>query len=105
MSRAKELAGLFPSHDCAAWLGHSEKIAGEFYRQVTSAHFERATAQQTQACSALHKALRSSAKSRGTASSDEARETMQVANNKALGGAPVKGRLGGKGLEPLTSSV
>lgn len=42
-SRATELADLFPSHVCAAWLGHTEKIADGFYRQVTDAHFQRAT--------------------------------------------------------------
>jgi len=42
-TRATELADLFPSHVCAAWLGHSEKIADEHYRQVTDEHFARAT--------------------------------------------------------------
>ncbi len=42
VSRATELADEFPSHVCAAWLGHSEKIADAFYRQTTDAHFERA---------------------------------------------------------------
>ena len=43
VSRATELADHFPSHVCAAWLGHSEKVADEFYRQVTDEHFLRAT--------------------------------------------------------------
>jgi len=43
-TRATELADRFPSHVCAAWLGHTEAIADEFYRQVTDEHFERATA-------------------------------------------------------------
>lgn len=41
-SRATELADQFPSHVCAAWLGHTEKIADAFYRQVTDDHFARA---------------------------------------------------------------
>ena len=41
-SRATELADFFPSHVCAAWLGHTEKIADAFYRQVTDEHFTRA---------------------------------------------------------------
>ena len=43
-SRATELADLFPSHVCAAWLGHTEKIAEAFYRQVTQEHLAKALA-------------------------------------------------------------
>jgi integrase len=43
-TRATELADLFPSHVSAAWLGHTEAIADEFYRQVTDEHFHRAMA-------------------------------------------------------------
>jgi integrase len=41
-SRATELADAFPSHVCAAWLGHTEAVANEFYRMVTDEHFRRA---------------------------------------------------------------
>ncbi len=41
-SRATELADQFPSHVCAAWLGHTERIAEAFYRQVTDEHLARA---------------------------------------------------------------
>ncbi len=41
-SRATELADSFPSHVCAAWLGHSESIADAHYRTVTDEHFRRA---------------------------------------------------------------
>ncbi|MEX1230753.1 MAG: phage integrase SAM-like domain-containing protein [Planctomycetaceae bacterium] len=41
-SRATELADQFPSHVCAAWLGHTEAIADRHYRQVTDEHFEQA---------------------------------------------------------------
>ncbi len=43
-TRATELADCFPSHVCAAWLGHTEAVANEFYRQITDEHFERASA-------------------------------------------------------------
>ncbi len=43
-SRATELVEEFPSHVCAAWLGHSEKIADAHYRQVNEQHFARAVA-------------------------------------------------------------
>ena len=39
-TRATELADRFPSHVCAAWLGHSEAIADEFYRSVTDVHMD-----------------------------------------------------------------
>ena len=43
-TRATELADQFPSHVCAAWLGHTETVADAFYRQVTDEHFARARA-------------------------------------------------------------
>ncbi len=43
-SRATELADKYPSHVCAAWLGHTEGVADEYYRTVTDEHFERASA-------------------------------------------------------------
>jgi integrase len=48
-SRATELADEFPSHVCTAWLGHTEDVANEFYRQVTDTHFAKAvkTGRQT----------------------------------------------------------
>lgn len=48
-SRATELADIYPSHVCAAWLGHTERIADTFYRQVTDEHFRRATAGRSEA--------------------------------------------------------
>lgn len=56
-SRATELADLFPSHICAEWLGHCERVANEHYRQTTPEHFEKAIAPTE--CSALHVALQS----------------------------------------------
>src|SRR6478735_9268741 len=41
-SRATELAAEHPGHVAAAWLGHSNKIADDHYRQVTDADFDRA---------------------------------------------------------------
>lgn len=42
-TRATELADEFPGHVVSSWLGHSEDIAKEHYRQVTDDHFARAT--------------------------------------------------------------
>jgi len=46
-TRATELADRFPSHVCASWLGHTERIADQFYRSVTDDHFLRATTEGT----------------------------------------------------------
>jgi integrase len=46
-TRATELADVFPSHVCAAWLGHTAAIADANYRQVTPEHIARATAEAT----------------------------------------------------------
>lgn len=42
-SCATELVNKFPSYVAAAWLGHSEAIADEHYRQVTEEHYRKAT--------------------------------------------------------------
>ncbi len=47
-TRATELADRFPSHVCSSWLGHSERIADQFYRSVTDEHFKKATQNPTQ---------------------------------------------------------
>ncbi len=39
---ATELTEEFPAHVVNNWLGHSERIANEHYRQTTREHFERA---------------------------------------------------------------
>lgn len=41
-SRATELRNEFPEHVCTAWLGHSAKVASEFYLRVRDEDFERA---------------------------------------------------------------
>ncbi len=42
-SRATELAGEFPPHVAAEWLGHSTLVAQKHYWQVTDLDFERAS--------------------------------------------------------------
>ena len=41
-SLATELAGEFPGHVAAAWMGHSTKVASNHYWQVTDADFAKA---------------------------------------------------------------
>ncbi len=38
-----ELDEMFPSHVVNEWLGHSERVADEHYRQVTPEHWEKAS--------------------------------------------------------------
>jgi len=42
-SCSTDLADEFPSKVCAEWLGHTVQVADKHYRQVTEAHFEKAT--------------------------------------------------------------
>lgn len=46
-SRATELAHQFPGYVAAEWLGHSEEIADEHYRQVLDSDFARAISEPT----------------------------------------------------------
>ncbi len=41
-TRATELLDDYPAHVVNDWLGHSERVANEHYRQTTQDHFERA---------------------------------------------------------------
>lgn len=95
-SRATELVDRYPSHVCAAWLGHTEAVADEFYRQVTDDHFAAATKAHQNA----HQPPPASG-----------RQTPPAKTKAASGGSwrpsaanDVEG-MGDKGLEPLTSRV
>jgi integrase len=46
-SRATELVEHFPGHVAAEWLGHTEAVANEHYRQTTADHYKRAAAMPT----------------------------------------------------------
>lgn len=110
-SRATELADLFPSHVCAAWLGHTERIADAFYRQVTDEHFAKAAG----GCEAAPRAAQNPAQQPHAdarkASHDEDRETEDPTFCGAFRevaadcGNPNRNLLGVTGLEPVTSSV
>ncbi len=41
-SRATDLADEYPSHVSATWLGHTEAMADEAYRQVKQEHYDKA---------------------------------------------------------------
>ncbi len=46
-TRETELAETFPLHVVVAWLGNSEPVARKHYLQLTEAHFDKATHNQT----------------------------------------------------------
>jgi len=96
-SRATELADEYPSHVCAAWLGHSEKIADAFYRQVTDEHFARAAQNPAQK---LHEVTGNERNQKTPASA------QAVNSSEDSGSFPVgsdyceKAKVGGEGFEP-----
>jgi len=101
-SCATELADTFPSHVCAAWLGHSEAVADAFYRQVTDEHFARAAigpaqnpAQQPHetVCKGSHAKL---------VNVQNQQENPPNANDCEVVRSE---EMGHRGLEPLTSSM
>ncbi len=103
-TRATELADKYPSHVCAAWLGHTERIADGFYRMTTDEHFAMAVApEKTAAFSAAV----------GTCLDvyDGVTELQNPSNIEELHNGigvrtTVQSRiLGGEGLEPPTSAV
>jgi integrase len=112
-SRATELADQFPSHVCAAWLGHTEAIADSFYRTVTDEHFARASrAAAGQAVAMSDSAAQNPAqylpvtqcidKQQGEGDRDYSAEKHDVTPPY---GRVHAGVLGVEGFEPPTSSV
>jgi len=103
-SRATELADKFPSHVCAAWLGHTEKVADAFYRTVTDSHFERATSAAQNPAQQMHAERRNERQ-------DENPKRKNPANCGAFPEIATgcensnKNLVGVAGLEPATSSV
>ncbi|MCS7271295.1 MAG: site-specific integrase [Gemmataceae bacterium] len=81
VSRATELADRFPSHVCAAWLGHTERIADQCYRQVTDEHFHRATQELTDAKSDAKSDARSALQDRADKSKEEQNPTQDNGSN------------------------
>ncbi len=99
VSRATELADEYPSHVCAAWLGHTEKVADAFYRQVTDEHFTRATAARN--------AAQNAQESSRTDQNDKTDETAQVSSASedteklpVNSGCFTEGEVGEAGFEP-----
>ncbi len=89
-SRATELVEHFPGHVAAAWLGHTEAVANEHYRQVTPEHMARAASKPTGVCSALKSALQGALQS-GPESTGKMRQS-ENAKEMSADAAHEKGR-------------
>ncbi|MCE9590230.1 MAG: site-specific integrase [Planctomycetes bacterium] len=106
-SRATELADQYPSHVCAAWLGHTEKIADAFYRMTTDAHFDKAV------FSATRQTTRAGAELGGigvnvesvTVSENITDTTGNTVFSGDAGTSTDAAGMGGTGVEPATSTM
>ncbi len=106
VSRATELADTVASHVCAAWLGHSEKIADAFYRQVTEEHYERATMKRKDKAVQNPAQYGAEAGRKGRkADHSEIQENPVFPVYSAPCDTVQKHNMGDKGLEPLTFRV
>ena len=105
-SRATELADRFPSHVCAAWLGHTEQVADQHYRIVTDEHFARAVGDLVAQIPAHFSLERECPERNGEhAACERTLETKAVPFGALeCPSEPYRG-LGVTGLEPVTSSV
>ncbi len=110
-SRATELADAYPSHVCAAWLGHTERIADTFYRQVTDGHFARAAGGDEAAPKAAQNPAQQPLADDRNASQDENRKAESLAFCIGFRGVATacgnseRSLLGDTGFEPVTSCV
>jgi len=103
-SRATELADEYPSHVAAAWLGHTERIADAFYRQVTDDHFARAIAQaEPEQCAATNPATPKPKQAYASLHEPEA-IGLGAHKNATCKGLQVAG-LGAPGFEPGTKGL
>jgi hypothetical protein len=106
-SRATELADKYPSHVCAAWLGHTEAVADEFYRQVTDDHFAKAITSGASDSAAQNPAqcgAESTRNGKYPTSGDAANTPVFPSDSTSYEMVQVAG-VGDEGFEPPTSSV
>ncbi len=99
-TRATELADQFPSHVCAAWLGHTEAVADAFYRQVTDEHFARA--QKAAQNPAQNPAQQTHAESRATS---QAIPDPAICGQERLAAMSCEAVVGALGFEPRTKGL
>ena len=109
-SRATELADRYPSHVCAAWLGHTERVADAFYRQVTTEHWQSAVS--CPSALTLARATQNAAQHRAETSGIERQDVpgplpdLHAVPPVATGCETVQvSTVGAEGLEPSTSGL
>ena len=71
------LAGRYPAHVAAEWLGHSTMVAQKHYWRTTDADFEKAAAQPAEA---VHEAVQSASVSGSHEKSEEAEDSEKYEN-------------------------
>lgn len=91
-TRATELCDRFPGHVAAGWLGHSEKVADEFYRTTTDLHYLAATTQATVAMLPMVGAV-------DTSAANVAQKSATKATTKATTNATTRGTASNCGEE------
>lgn len=104
-SRETELAGEFPVHVAAKWIGNSVQVAAKHYLQVTDEHFDRAVQK------AVQNPVQHPAATHAQGGATEQRPNGEGASCGEMRGGAVhcksssdKG-MGATGLEPVTSSL
>ena len=101
-SRATELADEYPSHVSAAWLGHTEKIADAFYRQVTEDHFAKAAQNAAQKA---HESAGNGRKLKYFGVAQVATDARDSEKFPVVSEYFTEKKVGDTGLEPVTSRV
>jgi integrase len=112
-TRETELAETYPLHVVCTWIGNSQAVAAKHYLQVTDADYERASAggaesgAQTGNNAAQNQAQPSSANfCRPSQETHKALVSQGLCHSQADGGDAWQCvQVGGKGLEPSTSTV
>ncbi len=103
-----ELADEFPSHVAAAWLGHTEQIADNHYRQGTATHLQRATTEPTSVMPGQIKLAQKPAHSSAIAARQgSARNTKSpaIVGSDEGWGVLENARVAEEGLEPPTRGL
>lgn len=108
-SRATELAGQFPGHVAAEWLGHSTLIAQKHYWQTTDSDFEKALQLPNEALQIPVQPTRDTAYQNTPDSFSKNTKTREkqrdFAPSHALACTGKEVEMGGIGLEPTTSTL
>ncbi len=104
-TRATELADQFPSRVCAAWLGHTETVADEFYRQVTDEHFQRAKVGVASAAQNPAQSVHEMGRNRSQGKMADVRNMLELQGFAKIRGRMQNAVLGDTGFEPVTPSV